>query len=85
MQSAWDQQDDGEILTEWDLPRLQRRGQERIERIGWSVPPDSDMVAADLTAEDLQASRRGPAIRGVGAGGYNFQVGWGGNSHSTSS
>lgn len=85
MQVAWDQQDGGEMLTEADLPRLQRRGQERMERIGWSVPPDRNGMAVDATAEDTQASRRGPAIPGVGAGGYNFQAGWGGNTLSTSS
>lgn len=85
MQAAWDQQNGGEILTESDLPRLQRRGQERMEQIGWLVPPDRNVMAADSTAEDTQSSRRGPAIPGVGVRGYNFQAGWGGDPRSTSS
>ncbi|KAJ5825800.1 hypothetical protein N7474_002938 [Penicillium riverlandense] len=83
-QAAWEQKDSGEILTEHDLPRLLRRGQERIERIGWLGPPRNE-TATDSMAEDTPNSRRGPAIPNLAAGGYDFQAGWGGNPHSTSS
>lgn len=80
MQAAWDQKDDGGILTELDLPRLRRRGQERMRQTGWAVIPELNGVEDDST----QSSRPAPAISGVRTGGPHFQAAWGGNSGSTS-
>lgn len=80
VQAAWDQLDGGEVLTESDLPRLQRRAQERMERIGRSVQSDRNTTGPGSATENTQTGWHGPAIPGVGAGEYNFQAGWCGNS-----
>lgn len=84
MQAACDQRDGGELLGEQHLPRLQRRAQERQERMeqtGWSVSPEPNIMAVGPSVEGTQDdSWCGRAVPGVGVRGYNVQGGWGGNS-----
>lgn len=84
MQAACDQRVGGELLGEQHLSRLQRRAQERQERmeqIGWLASREPNIMAVGPSVEGTQDdSWCGPAVPGVGIRGYNVQGGWGGNS-----
>ncbi|KAJ5383280.1 hypothetical protein N7517_001191 [Penicillium concentricum] len=83
MQAAYDQRDEGEVLTEGSIQHLQQRAQERMENLASFLPERN--VTGDSTAESEQPASRGLIKLGVGPQGYTFHAGWGGNRNPTSS